>query len=114
MSKVKVIKDPETGRFVKVSTETNEIIVDKPRGQKTDKKTVLKKVAAVESIIKKLDQPLVVFSDRSLNEDKSSKMRVGSEVEIIETKVVTGEGLKVLRVRKPGSTRTFYTTEDRF
>jgi hypothetical protein len=113
MSKVKVIKDPETGRFVKVSTETNEIIVDKPRGQKTDKKA-LKKVAAVEAIIKKLDQPLVVFSDRSLNEDKSSKMRVGSEVEVIETKVVTEQGLKILRVRKPGSTRTFYTTEDRF
>lgn len=105
--KVAIVRDPETGRYRKMDLATNEMIVDK-------KKTAaaLEKLAKVEAVIKTLDQPLVVFSDRKLNQDKSSKMRVGANVEIIPTKVMVGTQ-RVLRVRRPGSTRTFYTTEDR-
>ena len=105
--KVSIVRDPETGRYRKMDLTTNEVIVDKKKTA-----TALEKLAKVEAVIKTLGQPLVVFSDRKLNPDKSSKMRVGANVEIIPTKVMVGE-LRVLRVRRPGSTRTFYTTEDR-
>jgi hypothetical protein len=105
--KVSIVRDPETGRYRKMDLATNEVIVDK---KKTE--VVLEKLAKVEAVIKVLNQPLVVFSDRKLNPDKSSKMRVGANIEIIPTKVIAGDS-RVLRVRRPGSTRTFYTTEDR-
>lgn len=105
--KVTIVRDPESGRYRKLDLETNEIIVDK---KKTD--DVLEQLARVEAVYKTLEKPLTVFSDRKLNPDKSSKMRVGANLEIIPTKVFNNDD-RVLRVRRPGSTRTFYTTESR-
>lgn len=105
--KVSIIRDPETGRYRKLDLATNEVIVDK---KKTD--TVLEKLANVEAVYKTLEKQLVVFSDRKLNPDKSSKMRIGGNIEILPTKAMVGEQ-RIMRVRRPGSTRTFYTTEDR-
>jgi hypothetical protein len=105
--KVKVVRDPETGRYHKLDLETNEIVVDK---KKTE--DALEMIANVNAVIKTIEKPLTVFSDRMLNPDKSSKMRVGAEIEIIPTKVIISEQ-RVMRVRRPGSTRTFYTTENR-
>jgi hypothetical protein len=105
--KVSLVRDPETGRYRKLDLETNEIIVDK---KKTE--DVMAKLSKVEAVTKTLTEPLVVFSDRKLNPEKSSKMRVGALIEILPTKVMVGE-TRVMRVRRPGSTRTFYTTHDR-
>lgn len=105
--KVSIVRDPETGRYRKIDLETNEVIVDKKRTE-----AVLERIAKVDAVIKVIQKPLTVFSDRKLDPDKSSKMRVGAEIEIIPTKVVHDEQ-RVMRVRRPGSTRTFYTTENR-
>jgi hypothetical protein len=105
--KVSIVRDPETGRYLKMDLGTNEIVVDKKRTE-----DVLERISNVNAVIKVTEKPLTVFSDRRLNPDKSSKMRVGSEIEIIPTKVIIDDQ-RVMRVRRPGSTRTFYTTEKR-
>jgi len=58
----------------------------------------------------KTDKHLQVYSKKSIEENSSSRMRPGAEVilDFLEATAPTGE--QIVRVRKDGSTRTFYTT----
>jgi len=59
----------------------------------------------------KTDKHLQVYSKKTIDENTSSRMRPGAEVilDFLEATAPTGE--QIVRVRKDGSTRTFYTTD---
>ena len=59
----------------------------------------------------KTDKQLQVYSKKSIDADKSSKMRPGAEVILDFLDATSPDGQTIVRVRKDGSTRTFYTTE---
>jgi hypothetical protein len=125
------LKNPKTGKFMKKNAtpkvvETTEIAEVTPEVQGAE---VVEATAEVEAT-KVVDQPekkekvkavqktvkvtttahLQVFSKKTINEETSSKMRPGAELilEFLEATAQNGEQL--VRVRKDGSTRTFYTT----
>jgi len=54
---------------------------------------------------------LQVYSKKTIDEQTLSRMRPGAEVilDFLEATAPTGE--QIVRVRKDGSTRTFYTTD---
>jgi hypothetical protein len=75
-----------------------------------------KKEGAIASLGKKTlkvktDKHLQVYSKKTIEEKTSSIMRPGAEVilDFLEATAPTGE--QIVRVRKDGSTRTFYTTD---
>ena len=59
----------------------------------------------------KTDKQLQVYSKKTIDADKSSKMRPGAEVILDFLDATSHDGQTIVRVRKDGSTRTFYTTE---
>jgi hypothetical protein len=54
---------------------------------------------------------LQVFSKKSIDETTASKMRPGAEVILEFLEATAPNGDQIVRVRKDGSTRTFYTTD---
>jgi uncharacterized protein YPO0396 len=94
-------RDSKTGRFVK--SEVKEAKVE------------LEKVQSIVSLSKrtlkvKTGSHLKVFSTKRIEEGSQSKMRPGADVimDFLDSTAPNGEQL--VRVRKDGSTRTFYTT----
>lgn len=59
----------------------------------------------------KTDKHLQVYSKKTIEADNSSRMRPGAEVILDFLDATTPAGESIVRVRKDGSTRTFYTTE---
>lgn len=53
---------------------------------------------------------LSVFSKKTIEPEKVSRMRPGAEVILDFLQATDSEGDQLVRVRKDGSTRTFYTT----
>jgi hypothetical protein len=66
---------------------------------------------AVKSQKVKTAIALQVFSKKSIDESTASKMRPGAEVILEFLEATAPNGDQIVRVRKDGSTRTFYTTE---
>lgn len=52
---------------------------------------------------------LSVFSTKALSSDKPARMRPGAEVILDFLQATDPQGNQLVRVRKDGSTRTFYT-----
>jgi hypothetical protein len=55
---------------------------------------------------------LNVYSTKSLNTDKPARMRPGSEIILDFLQATDETGAQLVRVRKDGSTRTFYTNSN--
>lgn len=71
--------------------------------------------AAVAELVKKTlkvttKTHLSVFSKKTIEPEKVSRMRPGAEVILDFLAATDVEGEQLVRVRKDGSTRTFYTT----
>jgi len=71
--------------------------------------------AAVAELVKKTlkvttKTHLSVFSKKTIEPEKVSRMRPGAEVILDFLAATDGDGEQLVRVRKDGSTRTFYTT----
>jgi len=88
-----LIRDPKTGRFMK--------------NQKSEALASL----GTKTLKVKTGKHLQVYSKKTIDETTSSRMRPGAEVilDFLEATAPTGE--QIVRVRKDGSTRTFYTTD---
>lgn len=89
-----LIRDPKTGRFMSKSKKAEAMA---SLGKKTLKV--------------KTDKHLQVYSKKSIEENTSSKMRPGAEVILDFLEATAPNGEQIVRVRKDGSTRTFYTTD---
>jgi len=87
------MRDPKTGRFVS------------KKGNEKEQKNALGET----EVTMKLTLPLPVYGKKSL-ENFINNMPQGSEVVIKKTKAIGPTGSPVVRVKKNGSTRTFYTT----
>lgn len=87
------MRDPKTGRFV----------------SKKETKKVQVNTLGDSEVTMKLPLPLPVYGKKSL-ENFINNMPQGSEVVIKKTKTIGPTGSPVVRVKKNGSTRTFYTT----
>ena len=91
-------RNPKTGRFMK----------------KEKSKTTAKQAAIVELAQKTLKVTtkthLSVFSKKTIEPEKVTRMRPGAEVILDFLQATDSEGDQLVRVRKDGSTRTFYTT----
>lgn len=87
------MRDPKTGRFVS-KKETEKVQVN---------------TLGDSEVTMKLPLPLPVYGKKSL-ENFINNMPQGSEVVIKKTKAIGPTGSPVVRVKKNGSTRTFYTT----
>jgi hypothetical protein len=76
-----------------------------PKAEKKEKANAVQKTVKVTTTAH-----LQVFSKKTIDEETASKMRPGAELilEFLEATAQNGEQL--VRVRKDGSTRTFYTT----
>ena len=92
-------RDPKTGRFVKKEVPAK----------------VPAKVQSIVSLSKKTlkvrtSTHLKVYSTKKIKEKSLSKMRPGADIimDFLDSTAPNGEQL--VRVRKDGSTRTFYTT----
>lgn len=59
----------------------------------------------------KTEKPLQVYSKKSIDKDSQSHMRPGAEVILDFLEATSSNGDQLVRVRKNGSTRTFYTTD---
>lgn len=71
--------------------------------------------AAVAELVKKTlkvttKTHLSVFSKKTIEPEKVSRMRPGAEVILDFLAATDSDGEQLVRVRKDGSTRTFYTT----
>lgn len=71
--------------------------------------------AAVAELVKKTlkvttKTHLSVFSKKTIEPEKASRMRPGAEVILDFLSATDSDGEQLVRVRKDGSTRTFYTT----
>lgn len=66
---------------------------------------------AVKTQTVKTASALQVFSKKSIDETTASKMRPGSEIILEFLEATAPDGDQIVRVRKGGSTRTFYTTQ---
>jgi hypothetical protein len=102
----------ETTENTEAPAETAEAPVAKVKGAKKEKVVAEKKekVNPVQRTVKvTTTSHLQVFSKKTLDETTASKMRPGAELilEFLEATAQNGEQL--VRVRKDGSTRTFYT-----
>lgn len=88
-----------------VAETTAETTVEAPKAVKKEKVKAVQKTVKVTT-----NAHLQVFSKKTINEETASKMRPGAELilEFLEATAQNGEQL--VRVRKDGSTRTFYTT----
>ena len=107
----------ETTEVAETTAETTEAVVatsksakaeKAPKAEKVEKK---EKVNPVQKTVKvTTTSHLQVFSKKTIDEETASKMRPGAELilEFLEATAQNGEQL--VRVRKDGSTRTFYTT----
>lgn len=108
------VETPTVATTEVVETETAEAPVAKVKGAKKEKVVAEKKekVNPVQRTVKvTTTSHLQVFSKKTLDETTASKMRPGAELilEFLEATAQTGEHL--VRVRKDGSTRTFYTSD---
>lgn len=87
------MRDLKTGRFV----------------SKKENKKNQNPVLGEDEISMKLPLPLPVYGKKSL-ENFINNMPQGSQVIIKKTKSIGPTGSPIVRVKKNGSTRTFYTT----
>jgi hypothetical protein len=92
----------ETTEVAETIAETT---VETPKAEKKEKVKAVQKTVKVTT-----NAHLQVFSKKTIDEETASKMRPGAELilEFLEATAQNGEQL--VRVRKDGSTRTFYTT----
>jgi len=114
------IRNLKTGKFVAYATLAEQAKTG--IGQDVEVKTIPTIVAtATETPIAKLAKKTVnvttevhlsVFSSKKLDEKSQSRMRPGTEVilDFLEQTAPDNKKEQLVRVRKDGSTRTFYTT----
>jgi hypothetical protein len=108
-------RDLKTGRFIAHATlKEIENTSFGPDVEIRVKEKAQKAVAVLskKTLKVKTDKHLKVYSTKKLQEKSLSKMRPGTEV-IMDFLDVTAPGTEeqLVRVRKDGSTRTFYTTD---
>lgn len=101
----------ETTEVAETTAETTEAVEATAESEEAPKAEKKEKVNAVQKTVKVTTTAhLQVFSKKTIDEETASKMRPGAELilEFLEATAQNGEQL--VRVRKDGSTRTFYTT----
>jgi hypothetical protein len=101
----------ETTEVAETTAETTEAVEATTEAEEAPKAEKKEKVNAVQKTVKVTTTAhLQVFSKKTIDEETASKMRPGAELilEFLEATAQNGEQL--VRVRKDGSTRTFYTT----
>lgn len=95
-----------------VEASKNEVKIRKPRAkQKVVPASEANGEIGEDALKLKLQLPLPVYGKKSL-ENFARNMPQGSEVIIKKTNTLDEKGSPVIRVKKVGSTRTFYTTKE--